>query len=557
MRQSGHNAAIANVETCDVVIVGSGGAALSAALRAAQGGLSVIILEKSPLLGGTTAMSGGATWVPANHHARAAGLVDSPEEALQYLRATAPEGWAATEDALWRAFATSASEMLAFVEQYSPLRFALTDEADPLAGFAGAKPRGRMLAPLPLAASLLDHRGWRLRPSPLPQLYTYHEVIKEDIWHHPLEVACRLSPRLLWRWGRRLRTKGGAMITGLLAGCAALGCGIQTQARVVSLLTEGSHRVVGVRYRHRGRLIELRAAQGVVIASGGFEGDVKRRATHFPGPVDYVCSPDTNTGDGQRMAEEIGAELAHMDQANIGGALPWRYQGQPYGLSVYFHYEPNAILVNAQGQRFTNEFIFNLGERLDARDAQGNPLHLPAWLVADAELLRRSPMLKLIALRHPQWMVRADTLAQLASALNLPEGSLEATVARFNQFCERGRDDDFHRERSTAHGEADARFHGGLMKIVRPPFLAMPFNRSFLATKGGPRTDEFGRVRHREGGIIQGLFCAGVAMANPIGTRAVGAGTTLGPNLTWGYICGRTLVQQAAGEFHHRMEEAS
>ncbi len=541
-----------SVEYCDVLIIGSGGAALLAALKAAAAGLSVLIVEKSPWLGGTTAMSGGATWVPANHHAKAAGIEDSPAEALEYLRATAPEGWAATEDALWRAFADSAAEMLAFIEAHSPLRFALTNEADPLATFAGAKPRGRMLAPLPLAAGVLSQYGhFKLRPSPLPQFYTYHEVIKHDIWHHPIGVACRLSPQLVWRFGRRLRTKGGAMITGLLAGCLALGCRVVSGARVESLITQGSHQVIGARYcfqqeNQQGIQREVRAAHGVVIASGGFEGDVNRRAKHFPGAVDYVCSPDSNTGDGQRMAEEIGAQLAHMDQANMGGAVPWRYLGKPYGLSVYFHYEPNAILVDARGQRFTNEFIFNLGAVLDARDEQGMPMHLPAWLVSDSRLLQRSPMLRLIALRYSSWMIKAPSLEALAKKIALPEGSLDSTVRRFNDFCRQGIDEDFHREQSAAHGEADTRFHGGLMEISQPPFIAVPFNRSFLATKGGPRTDEFGRVRHGDGEIIRGLFCAGVAMANPIGTKAVGAGTTLGPNLTWGYICGRTLANQAA-----------
>ncbi|WP_242600720.1 FAD-binding protein, partial [Erwinia billingiae] len=106
-----------------------------------------------------------------------------------------------------------------------------------------------------------------------------------------------------------------------------------------------------------------------------------------------------------------------------------------------------------------------------------------------------------------------------------------------------GEDGDFQRHLSSAHGKSDKRLRGGLLPIERAPFLAIPFNRTFLATKGGPRTDRYGRVMHKNGSVIPGLFCAGVAMANPIGTRAVGAGTTLGPNLTWGYICGRTLAE--------------
>ncbi|MFT4464702.1 MAG: FAD-binding protein [Sodalis sp. (in: enterobacteria)] len=109
-------------------------------------------------------------------------------------------------------------------------------------------------------------------------------------------------------------------------------------------------------------------------------------------------------------------------------------------------------------------------------------------------------------------------------------------MARFNQFCRQGVDEDFHRERSVSHANCDRSFHVGLRAITHAPFIAVPFNRTYLATKGGPRTDEFGRVVHQNGAIIPGLFCA------------VGAGTTLGPNLTWGYICGRTLAEQARGE---------
>jgi 3-oxosteroid 1-dehydrogenase len=528
---------------CDVLVVGSGSAALSAALAASVAGLSVLVMEKAESLGGTSAMSGGAVWVPANHHALAQGVADSPEEALTYLRATAPDGWRETEDPLWQQFCRCAPEMLAFLEKHTPLRFELTPESDPLMAFDGAKAFGRMVTPAPLRAAVLGSRPWPIRTSPLPQVYTYQEVIREDIYHHPFRVAAKLAPRLVWRRLTSTRTKGAALITGLLAGCLANGCRVKTAARVLELITDGEQGVTGAWVARHGRLIKVTAARGVVLASGGFEWDARRRAVHFPGPFDAISSPRTNEGDGHRMAEAAGAQLAHMDQANISGSLPTRYEGRPYGLSVFFQYEPNIILVNRHGRRFTNEFQFNLGEALDERCEQsGLPLHLPAWLIADSRLLWRAPLLSVCALRSKGWLRREATLGGLAALLGLPPGALEETVARFNACCERGVDEDFQRHLATGHGAGDRRFHGGLMKIARGPFIAIPFNRTFLATKGGPRTDEFGRVIHRDGTVIRGLYCAGVAMANPIGTRGVGAGTTLGPNLTWGYICGRALA---------------
>ncbi|WP_413732059.1 FAD-dependent oxidoreductase [Sodalis sp. RH20] len=528
---------------CDVLVVGSGSAALSAALSAAAAGLAVLIVEKAAVLGGTSAMSGGAVWVPANHHALARGVEDSPAQALEYLRAAAPAGWRAGEDRLWAQFARSAPEMLRFLETHTPLRFSLTPEADPLMDCAGAKAFGRMLTPDPLRAGVLGKRRCPVRRSPLPQVYTYQEVIGEDIYHHPVRVALKLAPRLLWRAITRTRTKGAALITGLLAGCLAHGCRIEMSARVVDLITDAAGAVTGAWFSRDGRLTRITARRGVVLASGGFEWDALRRAAHFPGPFDAISSPRTNEGDGHRMAQAVGARLAHMDQANMSGSLPTRYEGRPYGLSVFFQYEPNAILVNREGRRFTNEFAFNLGEALDARDGQdGLPRHLPAWLIADARLLWRAPFLLACALRSRGWMRRAGSIGALADQLGLPRASLEETVARFNDFCARGVDEDFQRHLAAGHGRGDRRFHGGLRPIQRAPFIAVPFNRSFTATKGGPRTDEFGRVIHLDGHVIPGLFCAGVAMANPIGTRGVGAGTTLGPNLTWGYICGRTLA---------------
>src|SRR5262249_1754179 len=117
-------------DAADVVVVGSGSAGLRAPRTAGAGGARVTVLEKSPLLGGTSAMSGAGTWVPANHHMLAAGIADSKDAALTYLRATAPPGWQQEEDALWAAFVEAAPSMLAFLEAQTPLRFELVHHPD-------------------------------------------------------------------------------------------------------------------------------------------------------------------------------------------------------------------------------------------------------------------------------------------------------------------------------------------------------------------------------------------------------------------------------------------
>ena len=158
---------VASNEIVDVVVVGSGSAAAAAALKAALGGLSVLMLEKTELLGGTSAMSGAGVWIPGNHHARDAGLADSSEEALKYLRSASPEGWQATEEPLWASFVEAAPRMLAFLEAQTPLRFALTSEPDPMTECKGGKKRGRMVSPRPLSRRLLGPLSKRLRRDPI------------------------------------------------------------------------------------------------------------------------------------------------------------------------------------------------------------------------------------------------------------------------------------------------------------------------------------------------------------------------------------------------------
>src|SRR5579864_1243951 len=161
----------------DVLVVGSGAAGLCAALAAAAGGARVLALEKAPVLGGTTAMSGAGTWIPANHHMLAAGLTDSTDEALTYLRAVAPDGWAAVEEPLWRAFVDHAPGTLAFIEAHSPLEFELVHHPDPYVEAPGGKAHGRMVSPRLISRNMLGPWRDRIRRFTRGQLFTYSEMV--------------------------------------------------------------------------------------------------------------------------------------------------------------------------------------------------------------------------------------------------------------------------------------------------------------------------------------------------------------------------------------------
>jgi 3-oxosteroid 1-dehydrogenase len=529
----------------DVVVVGSGSAAAAAALRAAVGGLSVVMLEKTENLGGTSAMSGAGIWVPANHLARQAGFDDNVEDALEYLRAASPKSWQKIEDPLWASFVEAAPRMLAFLEAHTSLRFALTNEPDPMAECKGGKTVGRMVSPLPLSRRLLGPLARRLRRSTLLHLITYHEMGAFDPYHYPIRAALKLAPRLLYRMATDSRGQGSALMIGLLKGCIDAGCRIELGSRVVDLITDERVRAVaGVVITRAGATRTIMARRGVVLAAGGFDWDAALREQNFRGPLDRLGAPRANEGDAHKLANKVGASLERMDQANVYPCLPTLYEGKLHGLPMTFQAEPHAIIVDRSGRRFVSECDYNIGEAIDRRDpVTGDPVHLPAFIVADSRFLSRSLPFRWYAHYQPDWIVKAPSIEALARLVGLPVAALTATVERFNGFCAQGRDLDFGRGESLWETKKFGGAATQLKAIEQPPFLAMTFNRSLLGTKGGVRTNPNGQAVRPDGSVIAGLYAAGLTMANPIGTRALGAGTTLGPNLTWGFICGESLIR--------------
>lgn len=530
---------------CDVAVVGTGAAGLSAALSASARGNRVVLLEKSPWLGGATAMSGGCVWVPNHHHLTSIGASDSVQEALTYIRGASPEGWHNVEDPLWVAFVEHAPAMLRFLEARSPLRFAPNREPDPYAELDGGKRFGRNVSARPLPLSILGAR-WRhaIRQPSLTIGLNYEEMVDTCLFAHPKRGMLRFAPRVAWRYLTGRRTRGNALVIGLLRGCLDQDCTLWTEAEAQRLIREDG-RVTGLALRHLERNVHLDTRKGVVLASGGFEWNQEMMQKHFPGPVEWTASPRTNTGDGQRMALEVGAKLDRMDQALIMGTTPIMYEGQLQGLPAADYYLPHTMLVNRHGKRFTNEKQPAIGVAFEERDpVSGHPVNLPAWRIYDGQFAAKYPH-ALPKSGFPGVRYQDDTLAGLARQIEVDADALAETARRFSEFARRGVDEDFGRGASvwdqTRQGDPDHRPNRTLGSIEAPPFFAMPFKASFLATKGGARTNHKGQVLDDEDRVIAGLYAAGNVMANPFGTRGVGAGTTLGPCLTWGYICGNSV----------------
>ena len=539
----GSETPVSDVMDCDVIVVGSGAAGLSAALAAAVDGARVVVLEKAGVLGGTTAMSSAGTWVPGNHHMKAAGLEDSPEETLTYIRATAPPGWQKDEDELWRALAENSAPMLRLLEDKTPLRFELVNHPDFYVEAPGGKIFGRMVSPTVISKFLLGRLWNKVRPSVKPQYFTYKEMIG-GILKDPWKAGLRMGHRLVWRFLMQKVGLGNGLIVGLLRGCLDHGCRIFTDADVKKLLIDGGV-VTGVESVIAGKPCSIRARKGVVLATGGFDWAPDYMPKYFPG-IQQIGAPRSNTGDGQRMAAAIGAELAHMDQALIACATFTEYEGHRHAQPLFETYTGHVILVNRHGERFVSEGAAGLGVAMDERGPDGKPKHLPVWRIYDSQY--RHKLSEMHTRRDPEFVRSAPTLEALAEKIGLDPKKLAATVERFNGWSREGVDRDFHRGETAweRYYTGDPKKGAALKPLEKPPFFASPFLYVSLGTKGGPRTNERCEVLRPDKSVIAGLYCAGIAMAHPIGTKAVGAGTTIGPCLTFGYIAGKAVSRRNA-----------
>ena len=256
---------------CDVAVIGSGAAGLSAALTARAHGAEVVVVEKSELLGGTTAMSGGCVWVPCHHHQDEIGANDSRDEALAYIRAASPVGWHNTEDPLWVAFVDHAPVMLQFLEAHTPLRFVPNREPDPYAELPGGKAFGRNVSAQPLAVRILGAWSDKLRASAPVLRYRlrYEEFVDTNFYAHPKKWMLRLGPRLIWRLIAGQQTMGGALVVGLLKGCLDQGCSIWNGAPAKAL-NECNGRVDGVDVRRGDKQVRINTRKGVSARIGRF-----------------------------------------------------------------------------------------------------------------------------------------------------------------------------------------------------------------------------------------------------------------------------------------------
>ena len=542
-----------------MVVAGSGAAGMTAALTAAHLGLSALVIEKAGSFGGSTARSGGGIWAPGNSVLRAAGVADTPEQARAYLAHVAEGVPAARREALLE----YGPEMLGLVLAKTPLRFAwVPGYADYYPEAPGGLSAGRSIEPVPLDGRrvLGAELGRLARPYlPSPVAITQAEYRWLSLGRHPrgVRAAVRVAGRTARARlrGQRVLSMGQALAAGLRAGLVASGVPVWLDTPLTGLVVDGG-RVAGVRAMRDGEPLQIRARCGVLIATGGFERDEQMRRRYQRGPIgtEWTTGAAGNTGDGIRAGLDLGAATGLMDDAWWGPsiALP----GGPY-FCLAERSLPGCVLVNGAGQRFVNEsapYVDAVHAMYDGNTPE-NP-HIPAWLVFDQRYRDRYVFAGLPPHRPlpRRWyaagsVVRADDLAGLAQAAGVDADGLVKTVARFNEFAAAGRDEDFGRGDS-----AYDRYYGdprlanpNLAPLAHPPFYAVKIVPGDLGTKGGLRTDERARVLSEDGTVIEGLFAAGNASEAVMGRSYAGAGATIGPAMTFGYIAARTMAEASGG----------
>jgi 3-oxosteroid 1-dehydrogenase len=518
----------------DVVVLGSGGAALAAALTAAASGASVAVYEKSVTVGGTTAVSGGVVWIPAHNRSPDGEL--SVEDALSYLHA---QSLGSMDDALVETFVRTGPAMLDFIEAHSGLRFEIA------AGFPDYKPElpggrpggGRSLSAAPFDLNQLGE--WSDRITAFPQ----------DWSNVGFDAETRARLYAGGDPNADLCVAGTALIAGLLKGLLDAGVTPQTNARAEELIAE-NRRIVGVRVSVEGRQLAVRARHGVILGTGGFEWDPALVNAFLRGPMHGAVSPPNNTGDGLRMVMAHGADLANMGEAwwvpivQIPGDT---IDGHQRSRSVRLERtRPRSIIVNRLGRRFVNEAcdynsMAGAFHYLDPREGYVND---PAWMMFDSQHLKRYGFLGIDPdAPVPDWFCESADLSELAAKTGIALDGLNRTIKAWNHNVGEGTDPDFGRGSSAYDGywgDEHATTLAGktLGPVDTAPFYAVPVSVGAMGTKGGPRTDRDGRVLHVTGQPIPGLFASGNAMGGVTGRAYGGAGGTIGPAMVFGYRAG-------------------
>ena len=556
----------------DVVVVGSGAGGMTAALIASDLGLDAIVIEKSDLIGGTTAVSGGAVWVPNNPQMQAIGYQDSTDEALTYLKGTIGELY---EEQRLRAYVETGPALVRYLEKHSKVAFRAGPLPDYYSNLPGGKDKYRALDPVPLSARELGEDIKVLRP-PHPKTtvagvtFTTGEVatiLRKDSGWLKLALGLALRHFLDIPWHLKFKSAprlclGNALVARCLLSLRQRNIPIWRETAFKDLVKDDSG-VVGITAERGNQEIRIRARRGVILAAGGFGSNPQMRKTWLTRSPDVARSvaPDVNTGEAIAAGMRLGAQTDLMDDA---WWIPvYRLEASKLTCGMFFDRAfPGSIIVNERGERFMNDASnYDQTGRAMANAAPAGKPDTPSFFIFDAHYRKNyiagplQPSPGFVDAFLPREIrdnfIKAPSLASLAARLNIDPAALQRTVGRFNEQAQRGKDEDFGRgEEAYERHYSDPKVspNSTMAPITEAPFYAVPIYAGDIGTKGGLVTDMDARVQDGDGNAIPGLYAVGNTSASIMGHTYPGGGVTIGPSMVFGaraamHIAGKPLPE--------------
>jgi 3-oxosteroid 1-dehydrogenase len=559
-------------KTVDVLVVGSGGGGMTAALTADAAGLDTLVVEKSAHFGGSTALSGGGIWVPGAPSQRKEGYVPDPDGVFEYLQ-TITEGL--VSDARLRQYVESAPAMMEFLERRSRwLEFVWKPGyADYYPELAGGSELGSTInVPAIDLRKLGDEEQNLLQPLALAP---------KGIWFAPKDLRLFYQVRqnwrgkavlvkLIWRmfrarvFGDRMAAIGQSLAARLRLAMKEHDVALWLDSPMTELITDVDGTVVGAVVEHDGTQQRIGARGGVILATGGFDHDIQWRRQHLPVlEKDWSFGNPASMGDGIRAGEKAGGSTDLLDEAWWFPAMCW-----PDGRLQFMLNErmmPAQFVVNGNGERFINEAAPYMDfAHAMIKGQESGVAHIPCWLITDIRSFHRYvvgghlPIPKVPFAPVPTgakvpkaWLEsgivkEASSFEQLAEAIGVPPAQLRETADRFNELARKGHDDDFNRGDSkydNYYGDPTLS-NPNLHPLGKPPYYAFQIILGDLGTSGGLRTDECARVLRTDDSTVKGLYAVGNTSAAVMGRSYAGAGATLGPAMTFGYVAAKHIEDQ-------------
>ncbi len=544
----------------DLLVIGSGAAGLTTALVAKLEGLDSLVLEKTALIGGSTALSGGGIWIPNNHLMEQAGLPDSFENACLYLESTVGDR---TPKKKQEAFVTNSRAMLKYLSERASIKFCMgRGFPDYYPERPGGVNEGRTVYAATFSGQKLGRDFDRLRDHE----HSPPKWVQFDLEEFKNLFLCKTNPNKLFTVFRSILriafslllwhkdvTMGKGLAACLFHALKERNVSVWTNAKPYELVLDNG-KVVGVLVKKAGRRIAIRVRKGVMLAAGGFAHNLSMREEFMPKPAstEWTLAANGNTGDTIRIGVKTGAAVDLMDDAWWGPTTVTPGK-KPLFLLMERSY-PGSILVNSAGKRFSNEAAsyIDVGHDMYENNGKGG-ISIPAHFIID-QRFRGNYFLGLLPWRYtPQKLVKSGyikksaTLRGLAIQAGIDPDGLETTVERFNTFARTGKDLDFKRgdsEYDRSYADPSVKPNPSLAPIEKPPFYSVHVHPGDLGTKGGLVTNEYAQVLREDGSIIEGLYAAGNTSASVMGNTYPGGGGTLGPAMTFGYIAGMHAANQ-------------